>query len=523
MKKRLFAMLLIACMLLTVAPISVGATDAVSGTCGPNLTWTLNDGVLTISGSGEMTKSPWGRVDDKIKHVVIEKGVTSISKHAFYACENIESVTLPEGLITIGDFAFQCCRFKSIRFPDSLESVGCYAFNILGMGVQVLNVPSNLKYIGEHAFFISPDTSLPVRLAFWQLNMNLWWNPTLCPAPQSEKIINASNEIVQGLDSDYEKAEAIARWVSSNIKYDYDRANGLKRTEEWDNTYTPEAILESRLACCDGYSALTVALLNAQGILAVDAGGFAIGRDGWANHGWNAAYVDGRWIHMDTTFGHRYFDMSLEEFATNHILGLYSIPHAKLTESDQPVSPDNPSVPTIRFADVPSDEYFSKPVSWAVSKGITNGTSETTFSPNDSCTRAHAVTFLWRAAGSPEPQSTKNPFVDIVDTKNTNWYYKAVLWAVEKGITNGTSSTEFSPNTTCNRAQIVTFLHRYEETPAASGSGFNDVPTSEYYYAPVIWAVSKGVTNGTGAGKFSPLDNCTRGQIVTFLYRDLVT
>ena len=194
------------------------------------------------------------------------------------------------------------------------------------------------------------------------------------------------------------------------------------------------------------------------------------------------------------------------------------------TEPDKPSTPDVPTVPTITFVDVPAGAYYYDAVNWAVSKGITNGTGvdeqgNNYFSPDASCTRAQAVTFLWRAAGTPEPSSANNPFTDVPAGE---YYYKAVLWAVEKGITKGVSDTEFSPNTTCNRAQIVTFLHRYEGEPKAEGQSFNDVPANEYYYAPVIWAVSKGVTNGTGGGNFSPMDDCTRGQIVTFLYRDMV-
>ena len=170
------------------------------------------------------------------------------------------------------------------------------------------------------------------------------------------------------------------------------------------------------------------------------------------------------------------------------------------------------------FTDVPVNAYYADAVAWAVEKGITNGTSATTFSPEASCTRAQIVTFLWRAAGSPEPASSTNPFTDV----DVNSYYgKAVLWAVEKGITNGTSATTFSPDDTCTRAQAVTFLYRYEGTPAASGSSFGDVANNAYYAAAVAWAVREEITNGTGANTFSPDNTCTRSQIVTLLYRDM--
>lgn len=173
---------------------------------------------------------------------------------------------------------------------------------------------------------------------------------------------------------------------------------------------------------------------------------------------------------------------------------------------------------TGRFVDVDSSAWYADAVNWAVEKGITAGTSATTFSPNAPCTRAQVVTFLWRAAGSPEATGS-NPFTDVAEG---SYYYDAVLWAVEKGITVGTSATTFSPDTVCTRAQIVTFLWRYEDSPAATGSSsFTDVAPGDWFYSAVNWAVSEGVTAGTGANAFSPNADCTRAQTVTFLYRDM--
>ena len=170
------------------------------------------------------------------------------------------------------------------------------------------------------------------------------------------------------------------------------------------------------------------------------------------------------------------------------------------------------------FEDVPDDAYFKAPVDWAVSKGITTGTSATTFSPNDGCTRGQVVAFLWRAAGSPEPKENKNPFGDV---KSNAYYYKAVLWAVENEVTSGTDATHFSPNSVCTRGQIVTFLWRANGKPAPSKTAnpFKDVKASDYYYDAVLWAVEKDITLGTDAAHFSPSSTCTRGQVVAFLYR----
>lgn len=168
------------------------------------------------------------------------------------------------------------------------------------------------------------------------------------------------------------------------------------------------------------------------------------------------------------------------------------------------------------FADVPSGSYCWDAVAWAVENHITNGTSNTTFSPNGPCDRGQIVTFLWRANGSPEPASAVNPFVDV---KSGDYCYKAVLWASEQGITSGTDATHFSPRTPCNRAQAVTFLWRTNGRPAGSG-GFSDVADGQFYTEAVKWAVEKNITSGTSPTTFSPNQSCTRGQIVTFLYRD---
>lgn len=181
--------------------------------------------------------------------------------------------------------------------------------------------------------------------------------------------------------------------------------------------------------------------------------------------------------------------------------------------------PGDDITPLVNFTDVPAGAYYADAVKWAVAEGITSGTSPTTFSPNNGCTRAQMVTFLWRAAGSPEPESDYGPFRDI---PKDAYYRKAVLWAAGEGITSGTSPTTFSPNATVTRAQTVTFLWRWEGEPEADQrSGFRDVPAGQYYSEAVSWAVEAGITNGTGTTTFSPGQTCTRAQIVTFLWRDM--
>ena len=187
-------------------------------------------------------------------------------------------------------------------------------------------------------------------------------------------------------------------------------------------------------------------------------------------------------------------------------------------EDPTPVTPkpaDNP------FVDVKNGDYFFEPVLWALKHDpqITDGMTETTFVPDGTCTRGQVVTFLWRAMGCAEPKTTQNPFQDV---RPSDYFYKAVLWAIEKDITDGTSDTTFSPEDPCTRAHVVTFLWRSEGKPDAGKTNpFADVPAGEYYFNPVLWAVSKQITDGTSDTTFSPDDPCTRGQIVTFLYRDM--
>lgn len=189
------------------------------------------------------------------------------------------------------------------------------------------------------------------------------------------------------------------------------------------------------------------------------------------------------------------------------------------------VNIQDPDVPLadlpLVFTDVEPDAYYVNAVKWAVQEKITSGTSSTTFSPNATCTRAQMVTFLWRAAGSPAPKSGTNPFTDVVSGA---YYYDAVLWAVEQGITSGTSKTTFSPDAKVTRGQSVTFLYRAAGSPAVNdGKSFDDVDSSAFYAKAVRWAADKGVTSGTTKTTFSPGNNCTRAQIVSFLYRDRVS
>ena len=209
------------------------------------------------------------------------------------------------------------------------------------------------------------------------------------------------------------------------------------------------------------------------------------------------------------TFAGWFSDKALTKAVTSVKLTANTTVYAKWTQNGG--TAQNP------FVDVKEGAYYYAAVLWAVEQKITSGTSATTFSPDASCTRAQMVTFLWRAAGSPKVENGKNPFTDV---KADAYYYDAVLWAVEKGVTSGTSATTFSPDATVTRGQTVTFLYRNAGSPEVSGTmPFADVEADAYYAKAVQWAVQQKITTGTSETTFSPMSDCTRGQIVTFLYR----
>lgn len=199
----------------------------------------------------------------------------------------------------------------------------------------------------------------------------------------------------------------------------------------------------------------------------------------------------------------------------------FVMPNSKVTLSaafvtDESTQPTPPAPAAPKFVDVADDAYYAPAVDWAVEQGITSGVDRTHFAPDASCTRDQMVTFLWRAAGKPTPATAENPFTDV---KDDAYYHDAVLWAVEKGITLGTSKTTFSPDATVTRGQSVTFLYRFTGEKADGVCPFTDVMTSDYFYDPVVWASVNEITAGKSATSFAPKDDCTRGQIVTFLYR----
>ena len=527
------------------------------------------DGIYTIP-DGVTIIDPWAFSECRcLNSITIPDGVTSIGNGTFDMCDNLTSITIPSSVTSIGWGAFdyylgECRNLADVYYSGSESEWG-------NIKIEENNgnlVNATIHYNSAKTTFTTAHTSIVAPLQdggqidFQQTNRCADSQYVLIASKSSNMADKLSPANLLHIDQKSSDANGnISFTYPAELESAYITLHGPEgpcaRGHTWDNgtitkssTCTTEGEKVYTCFTCGLTKTEAIAMLEhqvelkeSQAATCIDAGytgdkvctvcgetveaGSVIPATG---HQWDDGKVTkqptatekGVTTYTCTTCG----ETRTEEIPATDSPAVPDQPTTpdKPTEPDKPSTPDVPTVPTITFVDVPAGAYYYDAVNWAVSKGITNGTGvdeqgNNYFSPDASCTRAQAVTFLWRAAGTPEPSSANNPFTDVPAGE---YYYKAVLWAVEKGITKGTSDTEFSPNTTCNRAQIVTFLHRYEGEPKAEGQSFNDVPANEYYYAPVIWAVSKGVTNGTGGGNFSPMDDCTRGQIVTFLYRDMV-
>lgn len=535
--KRFLSLLLVCCLVVMAFPLAASA-EVLEGSCGEDVTWVLDTstGTLTISGTGPMNDwtyyndVPWVNYRQSIKKIVVNSGVTyigrcafnmwatstqltsvslpdtvtSIGSFAFQLCSKLETVNLHDGITTIGESAFTGCEsLKLTRLPSSLTSLGSYAFHDCASIGPTLVIPEGVTAISGYAFCgCSGVTSLTIHegvtaiggYAFSETSIQKLVVPSTvgkigdCAFSDIKTLLHADLQggtslgylTFSGCSSlvkiTFQKLVTLGTWMGMNF-YGCDSLEYL---------YFPACTTEINEINCKNLK--TVCIVNPE----CDISTNEIGTVG-----------------QTTIYGES--DSTAKAFAVKY-------GYAFKLLGTQPDEPEDPVI--TQFTDVPWNAYYSRAVAWAVENNITSGTTDTTFSPDAGCTRAQAVSFLWRAAGRPEPAASSNPFSDV---DSGDYYYKAVLWAVQNGITAGTSSNTFSPDSTCLRSQIVSFLYRYAGKPAVGGSNsFSDVSSGSYYYSAVQWAVNNGITSGTGNGKFSPNNTCTRAQIVSFLYRYIV-
>ena len=434
-----------------------------------------------------------------LKNVNIHEGVEDINGSAFEDCVSLESIELPEGLTSIRSMFSGCTNLKTIKLPDTVTSISSSAFKDLS-ALKTINIPQNVTEIDESTFEgCTSLESIELPEGVESIGISAFENCS------SLKSINLPASLTEIEMSAFEDCSSLTRIDIPGTVYKIGQ--------------------ESFYGC----SGLTKVNIN-EGVEYIDFFAFAYCSsltcvDMPESVRWieGAAFADCDNLKSIILERGTEPNIDFEAFLGCHNL---SICRHKNSTGYYPTIrtsySSGPKVPYVimgeKFTDVPEYSYYEVPVYWAYMNGITTGTSDNTFAPGKNCTRAEFVTFLWRAAGSPEPAISYNPFTDI---KSRDYYYKAVLWAYENGITTGTSSTTFSPSEACLRNQIVTFIWRYMGKPAAEtgNNPFIDVNKESFYCTAVIWAVENGVTTGTSVNTFSPEAACTRGQVATFLYR----
>ncbi len=452
-------------------------------------------------------------------------GLLYNGKHLIAAMDFLTEVTLRNDTLTLSASIFESSSFTSITLPQSLRSIGDYAFCY--SYIDSISIGKNVAYIGSHAF----DSC------------------------------DALGKITVDEDNSYYTSDA------HDVLFNKDKTE-LFRFPEANNGYNGEyqipgsvtKIAEGAFSGCSGLVDITIpegvktigtsAFSNCDGIENLTIPGSVETIEDWAfcgceelkqitlsegvkHIGTEAFDSSSLWI---VTLPKSLTSIGKGAFANCDCLGAVNYAGSatdweKITVGDNndPLLSANirygyvtgeEATTQTPFKDVKQADFFAKPVSWAVANGITTGMSEASFAPNAPCTRAQIVTFLWRAFGSPEPGIKDNPFKDV---KESDYYYKAVLWAVSCSITEGTGENTFSPNAVCTRGQVVTLLRRSQTRTnfVETNHPFNDVAYDDYFYEGVIWAVENGITQGVGGGKFDPNTSCTRGQIVTFLYRTM--
>ena len=454
--------------------------------------------------------------------VTIPEGCTALGSQAFEGCTGLTEANLPDGLSTIGEDAFRGCKtLTSVSFPESLTAIGKSAFNGCEK-LAALDLPEGLDSIGDSAFQSCKaltKVDLPAQIS--ELGAFAFFNCTgLTTVKLPESITVIPHAVFDGCKKLTDVT--IPGTVTLIDAYAFSGCKVLK------DMTLPESVIhigDYAFYDCTGLKSVTLPEgLETIGIYAFQDCKML-----------EAVTIPASVRKIDFhAFGSCSKLTEIKFCGDAPELGLTATPFfgVKATAyypNGNPTWTEDAMKKCggkltwapyggLPFTDVPVDSFYYDSVVWALDNGITTGTSDTAFSPEQSCNRAQVVTFLWRAAGSPEPSSSEHPFVDV---EAGSFYEKAVLWAVETGITKGTDATHFSPDAPCNRATVVTFLFRAEPSPTVNrgASPFTDVTLDDWFAATVLWAVEQGITNGLTATQFGPDAICNRAQVVTFLYR----
>lgn len=459
------------------------AADA-SGVCGQKTAWAFDrsTGTLVIAGSGEMKNmddidsAPWNSFKEEILNLIVQPGVTRIGDFAFSGCNHLSSVSFPDSLQSFGAYAFSQTGLKTIAIPKGVTQISIGLFTECH-GLQEVILHDQVDYIGISAF------SGCINLK----NIEL------------PKIVDT---VCDGAFKDCASLERISLPSLTGIPdFCFEGCSSLS-----DITLCPDL--------------KTIGTFSFRGCTSLKKITLPASTEWIRDH----AFVNTGLMSITIPYGMKLISENAIGFGTGAAAPEnFTIYGFAGTVGESYASKNNirfvPIDGTIdAFFDVPDQAFYREAVGWAVENDVTKGIRPDAFAPNDVCTRAQVVTFLWRAMGSPAPTVQSCPFTDV---KESSYYRDAVLWALENEITTGTSPDAFSPEKGCTRAQVVTFLWRAKgkPDPEAEGSAFTDVSEGKFYTDAVAWAVKNNITKGMTDTTFAPDSTCTRGQIVTFLYR----
>ena len=498
-----------------------------------------------------------------LKRITLPKSITKLEALTFSGCAALAEITLPDSVKTLGEKVFSgCAALKSVKIPAEVTVIPTEAFSGC-VSLEIITIPKSVSHINEHAFdgctalkkvdYLGSDTDWSqvtketgnnvlanAEKSFTRTDYEHKYADTVIPPTCTERGCTVhlcacgdkrEDSYTPPLGHSYKGGICVRCGIldpNRDTQHEHDFIPTVTKPTCMTEGFTTYACSCGECYTKDYVSAVghKTQLQNAKAAGCMTGGYtgdevctvcgkvfkqgsviFALGHDPQparvkaptcTESGYTGDLICMRCGDMTqigktvAAAGHKFFG------------GVCSVCGAKGAEA----APE--------FDDVKSGAFYSDAVQWAVENGITNGTGKNTFSPNNVCSRYQIVMFLWRAAGQPEAKAA----VSFADVKPGDILYEAVQWAVERGITKGTSSTSFSPFAPCTRGQIVTFLYRSAGSPKVSGAcNFSDVSSGSFCHDAVIWASSEGITNGTSAGRFSPNEGCTRAQVVTFLYR----
>lgn len=522
----------------------------------------FGDGLDIIRGSAFM-----GCIN--LVEVDLGNSITEIGGSCFEDCESLTYIELPDSLETISNRAFYNCSLTDIHWGKNLKSIGQYAF--YGNDFEHLLLPDSLETLNKFSFSrcnglvtitFGKGLSIIPDQAFQDSNNVVSYtfgpNITKISSTAFNGNINHFDIYFTGTEEEYNKVD-MSLDTSGQISYgnnpeihfnshihDFEsEVTAPNCQEKGYTTYTCNcgATLVSRYApiidhiydevgivvpptCTDyGYTKYPCIMCHASNTISDSVPPTGHSYKGTVETNptctvsgtmrYRCENCTSTYISQIDPLGHDYTNVEILKEAT------YYDPGEKKSTCGTCGYELIEEIPTlVLFEDVTGKSYYRVPVIWAYESNITKGITATTFEPETECTRGQVVTFLWRAVGSPEPESDNNPFTDVAPGR---FYYKAVLWAVENGITSGTTKTTFSPDDTCTRGQVVTFLWRTASSPVPTSEEhpFTDVDSARYYYKAVLWAVENNITSGITKTTFEPDSHCNRAQVVTFLYRHL--